>query len=114
MTTRFHVHVHLNATEGREDAFAAWYEEVHLPELFDTVDGLRSGRRFWLRSVAGPEPLNRHVAVYEIDADSADAALAAFNARRGERMYATDLMDGSAASMQVFEADGPMHTDGPR
>lgn len=107
--TRFQVHIHLNPTEGREDDFERWYEDVHLPELLDTVDGLVSGRRYWLRAVAGGKPANRHVAVYEIDAETADAAIAAFESGRADRKYETGVMDGSAASVQVFEAAGPVH-----
>lgn len=107
---RFQVHVHLNAVPGREADFEQWYEEVHLPELLDTVDGLVSGRRLWLRAVAGVAPANRHVAIYEIDALDADAALVAFNARRDERHYEPDVMDASSASFRVFEAGGPVHS----
>lgn len=107
--TIFQVHVHLNAVEGREQDFERWYEDVHLPELFETVDGLITGRRYWLGAVSMAQPANRHVAIYEIDAASPDAALAAFKARREERRHEPGLIDGAAASIQVWEAAGPVH-----
>lgn len=62
-----------DATPGDDDAYNAWYDDVHLVDVLN-VPGFVAARRFAaLPSVHGELPSARYLAIYEIDADDLDA-----------------------------------------
>jgi hypothetical protein len=62
-----------DATPGDDDAYNAWYDDIHLADVL-SVPGLVAARRFVaLPSVHGELPAARYLAIYEIDADDLDA-----------------------------------------
>jgi hypothetical protein len=62
-----------DATPGDDDAYNAWYDDIHLADVL-SVPGLVAARRFVaLPSVHGELPPARYLAIYEIDADDLDA-----------------------------------------
>jgi hypothetical protein len=62
-----------DATPGDDDAYNAWYDDIHLADVLN-VPGFVAARRFAaLPSVHGELPSARYLAIYEIDADDLDA-----------------------------------------
>ena len=107
---RYQLHVHLRGAEGSVEEFERWYEDVHLGEVLKTCDGFLTGQRFSLRHPAGETANNDHLAIYEVEASSADAVLAALNERRDERQMALETIDRSHVSMWVYEAAGDLRS----
>ena len=72
-----------DATPGDDDAYNAWYDDVHLADVLN-VPGFVAARRFAaVPSVHGELPAARYLAIYEIDADDLDAVQRAPE-RRGQ------------------------------
>jgi hypothetical protein len=94
-------------TEGREDDYNAWYQNVHLRELV-ALPGFKSAQRFrYARSLAEGD-VYPYMSIYEIETDDIDAVL---NNLRGtaERGALTmsdsiDLTDTSAVVYEEFGA----------
>ncbi|MBT5140835.1 MAG: hypothetical protein HOH36_01480 [Acidimicrobiaceae bacterium] len=105
----YQIHIHMNPAEGRCDDFERWYEDIHVDDVIRTTDGCRSGQRLWLRSSTGQASPNEHLAIYEVEADSADVVIAALNARRDDRTYVDGILDTSQIAFWVYEAAGPRH-----
>lgn len=105
----FHLHIHVSAADGQRDEFERWYEDTHLDDVIRTTDGCWSAQRYWLRASQGADSANQHLAIYEVEADSADAVLVALNARRDERTYADGVLDSENVAFWIFEAAGPRH-----
>jgi hypothetical protein len=58
-----------NPAEGKEDAFNAWYEGTHIPEMLGTP-GVVAARRYEVAQPEGmPVPPQKYLAVYELDGD---------------------------------------------
>lgn len=98
--------VFTNPTEGREDEYNQWYDEVHVPDVV-AVPGVKSAQRYQL-APSGSEggdtpPTHRYLAVYEIDGDPAKV-LAEFSRRveTGE-MPLSDTLDLAGVSMAVWQ-----------
>lgn len=64
--------VRTRPTDGHEDDFNRWYDEVHVPEVLE-VPGFVSARRF--RS--GDD----YLAIYELEGDDLDAVITDFRSR---------------------------------
>jgi hypothetical protein len=65
---------------GREEEFDRWYREEHLPDLLG-VDGVIAAQRFEFATAFGsPGPDHRYLALYEVEADSPEAAIATLTA----------------------------------
>ena len=81
-----------NPMEGREDEFNDWYSEVHLEEAVG-VPGYVSAQRLKLSDVQVGEPAEyRYLAIYEIEADGAGAAVAELQAARAT-LTTSDALD---------------------
>ena len=81
-----HVFISLmNAVDGKEAEYDAWYGKVHLPEVLD-VPGFVAAQRFRLSAaqLAGMTPRWKYLVVYEIDGESVDQALAELSRRIGD------------------------------
>jgi len=54
-----------------EDEFNDWYDSTHLPDIFKAAPGIKSATRYRLAESPAPgaEMPNRHLAIYEVEAD---------------------------------------------
>ena len=71
-----------NPTEGAEDEYNRWYNEVHLPEVVQT-DGFVSARRFKFDDGASGVVEQRYLAIYEVDSDDVELAKKALGQAAG-------------------------------
>lgn len=84
--------VHTNAKEGQDEAFNEWYSNVHVQEVVQ-IPGFVSAQRFQLSDEQmGGECAYKYLAIYEIEAESAGAALDALKAARPQ-LNMTDSLD---------------------
>ena len=93
---------------GQEAEYNRWYEEVHLREVLE-VEGFVAAQRFELASAqisddAGSAP-GRYLAIYEIEADDLESALAKLNAG-SETMEISESLDLDRAEAIAFSAIG--------
>lgn len=91
--------VFTNSVPGEDDVFNAWYDERHVPDLLEKVDGVVAAQRF--RRAEGV-PFNRscpwgHLALYDIPQGEARRALNAIVWSRAERAEA----EGAGREPQV-------------
>ncbi|MCR9096045.1 MAG: hypothetical protein NXI30_17615 [bacterium] len=95
-------------TDGKEAEFNRWYDEVHLPDILAT-EGFVAAQRFALADTqigdVGDTAPGRYLAIYEIEADSLQAALDRLNAG-SETMEMSDALDLDAATAIAFSAIG--------
>jgi hypothetical protein len=75
----------MNAVEGKEAEYDAWYGKVHLPEVLQ-IPGFVAAQRFRLGAaqLAGMTPKWKYLVVYEIEGESVERALAELSRRIGE------------------------------
>ncbi|HUF96913.1 MAG TPA: hypothetical protein VMM60_02215 [Ilumatobacter sp.] len=108
MSTSFRLLMFLNPVEGREDEFHEWYETTHLDDVLRTA-GFHAAQRWGLEEVRGgmDMPLS-HLAIYEVEADSAAEVLARLDSTRGERA-GTDTIDSANSAVWLFSALGERH-----
>ena len=94
-------------TTGKEDEFNDYYENRRLDEVLTTT-GWKSAQRFRLAAGAGEASPLPYLAVYEAEAEDADAVLSVLNATRGQRQQ-NDALNRRSGRVWVFEAIGPRH-----
>ncbi len=93
-------------TEGREDEYNDWYQNVHLQEIV-ALDGFRTARRYRLAKEMREEGIYPYVAVYEVDAPDADAAVTELTtAAREGRINMSEAIDRGDIYAAVYEAFG--------
>jgi hypothetical protein len=99
-----------NPAEGAEEEYNRWYDEEHVPDMLN-VDGVASVQRFQHVTSVGPEPGQGYLAVYEVEADSPEDVLAAFDKARAEpgRIRLSPALDPNA-SQWFFRPIGPLST----
>ncbi len=93
---------------GREAEFNQYYEHVHLEEVLATT-GWTSAQRFTLGAQQGMACPLPYLAIYEAEADSAQAVLDGLNATRARRVQ-SDALNRKTAGAWVFSQIGPRHT----
>jgi len=88
--------VHTNAAgPDKEDEYRKWYDEVHIPQLLERIPGIVRATRY-LASPDGPPVDERHLVIYEIEADDPAAVLKEINnAAAAGRLDFTSAMDAS-------------------
>jgi hypothetical protein len=108
--------VFTNPTEGRDDEFNKWYDEIHLPDVC-AVPGIVAAQRYDLidftpdvpddmEAEAPPPPEHRYLAVYELDG-APDTVFAEFFARLGDgRMNLSESLDMSTVKMGFWSPHG--------
>jgi hypothetical protein len=69
---------------GTEDEFNDWYTNVHLAEVL-RADGFVAAQRFRLADTDPPQEGSSYLAIYEVEADTADEAMAALAADKPNR-----------------------------
>jgi hypothetical protein len=98
-----------DAVPGKEEEFNAWYDRQHLPDVL-RIPGFVAGRRFKLAQPQSNLP-GRYLALYEIETDDPEGALAELTRRAGtERMVLTETLDLSKVSATLFAALGARRT----
>jgi hypothetical protein len=98
-----------DAVPGREEEYNAWYNEQHLKDVLK-VPGFVAARRFKLAQDESKLP-GRYLALYEIETDDAQAALADLVSRAGTPdMVMSEAMDMSKVSATLFAAIGDKQT----
>ena len=95
-------------TDGNEAAYNDYYDNLHLGEVLATTQ-LTSAQRFKLVGEAGEGCPLPYLAVYESDAENAEAVLEDLNATRSQRQQ-SDALNRRTGRVWVFEAIGPKHT----
>lgn len=95
-------------TPGREDEYNEWYDRVHLGEVLE-VEGFVAAERFRLSEAqigaTGEQVPGRYLAIYEIEAPSAEEALANLNAG-SEAMDISDALDTENALAIAYSSIG--------
>ena len=91
-------------TDGKEDEFNDYYENLHLREVLDTTN-LQTAQRFKLAAQAGEECPLPYLAVYETEADSAQDVIDNLNATRKGRQQ-SDSLNRRTGRVWVFEEIG--------
>lgn len=93
-----------NPTEGRDDDYNAWYDNIHLPEVLG-VEGIVSAERFEhtrLGAAEGEE--TRYLAIYGVTGDP-QAVLDALNAKVGSgEIQMSDALDRPSLRMSIARA----------
>jgi hypothetical protein len=100
---KFKLVVMTDPKAGREDEYNDWYTNQHLADVV-AVPGFRSAQRFKLNDGMGFEHRNRYLAIYEIESDDPQEALAEMFRRRGTpAMVVSESLDLDKASVGLFE-----------
>jgi hypothetical protein len=101
--------VYTEPTEGQEAEYNRWYNNVHLDEVI-SVPGFIAAERFMIAAPphVGPEPSHRYLALYEVEADSAEQALETLNGAIGG-MNLSPSLDLEGASSVIYKAISPVH-----
>ena len=94
--------------DGQEAEYNRWYDEVHLRDVLE-VDGFVAAQRFALSDAqigdVADELPGRYLAIYEIEADSLEAALEKLNGG-SDTMEMSDALDMDTATAIAFSAIG--------
>ncbi len=100
--------VFTRAMPGREAEFNDWYDEVHLKEVLE-VEGFVAAQRFALAPSqigdVGDEEPAPYLAIYEIEAESVEAALERLNAS-ADGMNMSDALDLTSTKAIAYTAIG--------
>jgi hypothetical protein len=92
--------------EGREDDYNHWYQDVHLPQIM-TYPGMKAAQRFRVERVMAGDDSLPYVAIYEIETDDVDAALAAINAGMASgALTMTEAVDATHSVAFICEEYG--------
>ena len=94
-------------TEGNEDEFNRYYEDVHLDEVIKTT-GWTLAQRFKLVDEAGRTCPLPYLAYYETTSNDSATAIEVLNESRGKREQ-SDSLNRRTAGVWVFEATGKEH-----
>jgi len=95
-------------TPGNEAEFNDYYENLHLDEVLATT-GWDTAQRFVLTDEAGEKCPHKHLAFYQVEADSPDDIIKKLNDTRPQRQQ-SDALNRKTAALWVFSEAGPEHT----
>lgn len=103
--TRYTMLVSTNPVAGRDEEYNDWYDNRHLPDVLK-LDGFVAAQRFRLAPADPPqEAPHRYLAVYEVDADSVEAAGKILTEGFASgALPLSDALDVSSIGMVYFEA----------
>ncbi len=99
--------VQTEAISGADDAFNAWYDEVHVPEIL-TTPGFALCRRYRARqsplaSPRDPGEWTTYVAIYEISGGVVDAHTELLRRVAAGELTPSDLVAPRPFRSQLFE-----------
>lgn len=107
---RYKMMVFSDPTEGREEDYNDWYQNIHLKDLVN-IDGVQSARRFRFARNMMKGDAHSYLAIYEIETDNIDGVLAELGRAAGEgRIRMSDVIDTEGTSALVYEEFGPVVT----
>lgn len=92
-----------SAKDGQDQEYNEWYDGTHLGEIC-SIPGVTSGRRYDAIPVTpNPQP-GGYLAIYEIEADSAEVVLGEMmkRAQAGE-MSMSDALDQTSAQIWMYK-----------
>lgn len=104
---RFKVLVLTEPTEGNEAAFNDYYENLHLDEVLAST-GWETAQRYRLAGEVGESSPLPYLAVYDTEAEDADAVIRGLNDSRPQRQQSKAL-NKRTGRVWVFEEMGPQH-----
>jgi hypothetical protein len=82
MAKKYKMVVFTNAVEGKDKEFNDWYQNTHLKDIVSIKSFVQAQRfRFHANLVPGGTNPARYMAIYDIETDDINAALAAMNER---------------------------------
>ena len=91
--------VHTTPLAGREDEYNAWYDSVHLREVLEVPEFVAAQRFSVAATRAGdPPPAHPYLAIYELETDDIDAALARLR-KAAATMDISPALDRSTAAL---------------
>ena len=94
-------------SEGQEEEFNDYYENLHLDEVIKTT-GWETAQRFKLVDEQGRSCPLPYLALYEVESENSEEILQGLNATRGERKQSKSL-NKKTAGVWVFAETGPKH-----
>jgi hypothetical protein len=98
--------VETSARPDRDAEFNDWYDNTHIPDVLQ-VPGIVAAERFVLHgSFIGDEPVNRYLALYEMETDDPDATLRALDAAV-PGMYLSDAWDDAPTRAITYKLITP-------
>lgn len=103
---RYVLVVHSNAVAGTDADFNDWYDNVHLGEVLELA-GFVAAERFQLEGdpLAGSAQ-HRYLALYELDTDDPQGAMAALGAATQGGMNMSDTLDMGDVSAVLYTSLG--------
>jgi hypothetical protein len=104
---RYEMVVMSEPTEGREQEYNEWYQDVHLAQLV-ALEGIVSARRLRRARTLGERETYTYLVIYEIETDDIDAVLKNLvEAAMDGRITMSDVIDRENAYAAVYEEFGP-------
>lgn len=95
-------------TEGREDEYNAWYQNVHLGQVL-ALEGFKSAQRFRLASDLGGRDAWPYAAIYEIETDDLGAVVKEIERQAGTaQLLISEAIDTQSAFAAIYEEIGPV------
>ena len=107
MTRKQLVLILTEPTEGNEDEYNDYYENLHLEEVLGTTV-LKSAQRFKLVDEAGEACPLPYVALYEAEVDDSTSIVENLNSTRSQRQQ-SDTLNRKTGRVWVFDEIGPRH-----
>jgi hypothetical protein len=88
---------------GQDDEFNSWYEQVHIPELFEHIPELRSATRY--RRIQGSPSASDHLYcnVFEIDSGEPGQVLARISSVAASGLFRLSDSLATGANSVVWE-----------
>jgi hypothetical protein len=98
--------VQSNPKEGRDAEYNDWYDQVHLHDVIK-IPGFVAAQRFRVSGrMNGEQPPFEYLAIYEIEAEDVDHALARLS-EASEKMVISDAIDLNDTNVFCVRALGP-------
>ena len=102
--------VQTNPVAGREDDYNAWYDSVHLREVLEVPEFVAAQRFEVSATRAGDRlPATQYLAIYEIETDDIDTALARLS-KAAATMDISSALDRSSATLFAVTPIGERRT----
>ena len=99
---KFVMIVQSDPLDGQDDAYNAWYDGIHIPELLQ-VPGITGARRLEATPIVIGEPGSKYITMYEIEADNPGTVMAEMGKRGADgRMSPSVGVDSSKAKIWVY------------
>jgi len=84
---------------GQEAEWDRWYDHVHLAEVLGLAGFVRASR---LKGIGDVQPGRGNIAMYIIEAENDDAALAALSRLQAAPLTTTDALDPDSVTFDLY------------